>query len=467
MNEKLKFLKNFSYTLFSNILSTLVSMIITLLIPKLIGIEDYGYFQLYNFYVTFLGIFHLGWVDGIYLKIGGENYNSLDNGEYSKQFHLFIFMELLISLMFITSIFVFISDKNKAFVLAASMICMVVYNSTIFIQFILLATNEIRKYSILIIGDRLVYLLLIFGAVLCQKVEYRILILCDLFARSITLCYSFYSNKELLKLNKISRISSTISNAIDNIRIGYKVTFGGVAGIFIIGIARFFIENKWGIETFGKVSLSLTVSNLLMVLVNSVSLVMFPALRRMDQKNLPKLYSNIRNTLMAVLLGMLVFYYPFKEILSMWLPQYSESLKYMALLFPMCIFNSKTVLLITTYLKSLRKENIIFLSNLSALFFSVTLSFFAVYIIGNLDLAIVLIFVSIAFRSIFSEILLSRILKINVLKDVFFEVLLSFIFIVSHWYIKNYVGSLIYLICYFIYIFSKRNDLRFYFTIKK
>lgn len=92
-----------------------------------------------------------------------------------------------------------------------------------------------------------------------------------------------------------------------------------------------------------------------MVFINSVGIVMFPILRRISTEKLELLYGSIRNVLMVPLLFLLIFYYPMKIILS-WLPQYAESLEYMALLFPMIIFESKTALLINTYLKTLRQE---------------------------------------------------------------------------------------------------------------
>ena len=47
---------------------------------KLIGVEKYGYWQLYLFYTSYVGFFQLGWNDGIYLRYGGEDYNNLDKG---------------------------------------------------------------------------------------------------------------------------------------------------------------------------------------------------------------------------------------------------------------------------------------------------------------------------------------------------------------------------------------------------
>ena len=62
---------------------------------------------------------------------------------------------------------------------------------------------------------------------------------------------------------------------------------------------------------------------------------------------------------MFVLLGAFVFYYPLKIILTRILPGYAESIRYMALMFPVCIFDSKISLLVNTYLKALRKEKAI------------------------------------------------------------------------------------------------------------
>lgn len=81
-NKVLNFLKNFSYTFSSNLITLVVSTLVTLIVPKLIGVEDYGFWQLYMFYSTYVGFFHFGWNDGIYLRYGGEKYESLDKPKF-------------------------------------------------------------------------------------------------------------------------------------------------------------------------------------------------------------------------------------------------------------------------------------------------------------------------------------------------------------------------------------------------
>ena len=75
--------ENLSYAYISQIVSTLVSICFTLLVPKILGVEGYGYWQLIVFYSTYLGIFYLGINDGIYLKNGNNRMNDKKKFAYT------------------------------------------------------------------------------------------------------------------------------------------------------------------------------------------------------------------------------------------------------------------------------------------------------------------------------------------------------------------------------------------------
>lgn len=76
----------------------------------------------------------------------------------------------------------------------------------------------------------------------------------------------------------------------------------------------------------------------------------------MDEEKRLEVYTIIRNALTFLLFAGLIGYYPIRYVLSLWLPKYADSLIYMSVLFPVCVFESKVTLLINTYLKSMRKE---------------------------------------------------------------------------------------------------------------
>ena len=69
------FIKKVFYAIGANLLSLCVSVLTTLVVPKFLGenVEQYGYLQIYLFYVSYIGFFHLGWCDGVFLRDGGKH----------------------------------------------------------------------------------------------------------------------------------------------------------------------------------------------------------------------------------------------------------------------------------------------------------------------------------------------------------------------------------------------------------
>ena len=59
---------NLSVTIFANLVSLVGSVVITFLLPKFIGVESFGYYQLYIFYTSYIGFLGFGWHEGIYLQ---------------------------------------------------------------------------------------------------------------------------------------------------------------------------------------------------------------------------------------------------------------------------------------------------------------------------------------------------------------------------------------------------------------
>ena len=197
--------------------------------------------------------------------------------------------------------------------------------------------------------------------------------------------------------------------AWDNIEIGIKLMIANIASNLLLGIVRWAIQDHWTVETFGKVSLSITASNLLLTFIGAVSIVIYPMLKNISHEQYAEIYSKMRNMLMIPVLGLLIVYYPAKEILSWWLPQYAESLRYMALLFPMCVFESKMAMLVTTYLKVLRQERNIMLINWSAVIITGISTLLIVYKFDNLTLAIASLPILLGVRCCIGELLLSLI----------------------------------------------------------
>jgi len=456
--KAMSIIKNMSYTISSNLISLIVSTLVVLIIPKLIGIEEYGYWQLYIFYSSYVGFLHFGWNDGIYLRFGGEEYKNLDKRLFYSQFIELLASQIFIGVLLWVVSIILVGDMNRGFILQMVAIAMILVNTRLMFFYILQATNRIKEFARLTILDRLVYILLIIIFLLLGIRDFKLMIIADLIGKAISFIFAIFACKDLV-FNKMNTFYLTISEAIVNISVGIKLMFANIASMLIIGIVRFGIERAWDVSTFGKVSLTLSISKMVMIFINAVGIIMFPILRRTSKEKLAGIYSTLRDFLMVLLLAVLILYYPLKTVMAVWLPQYAESLLYMSLVFPMFIYEGKMALLINTYLKTLRREKVMLRINIISMFLSLVMTYVTTKIFVNLDVAILNIIVLLAIRSALAESYVAKELGIKVKKDIILELLLTLVFILTGWFINSWLTTLIFIGAYLCYLLIKRKDI--------
>lgn len=461
MNIKIKkVLKNVSYSFIANIVSMIISVISVTFLPRVMSIEDYGIWQLYLFYMSYLGFFHFGWLDGICLRYGGCYFEKLDKIKFTSQFILLFIFEFIISILALILINLFINNYFiKEVLIFVSYILVPIILFT-FTTFILQITNKIKEYVYLTLLGRILFFISLMIYFNLDNRSYVELIYFDIISRILSLFYGIYLIKGILVF-KLDTISDIFKEMWENISVGSKLLFANIAGMLILGIIRFGISQQWDVATFGKVSLTLNCSNFLMVFINALSIVFFPILKRIDDSKIKDLYIKIRNGLTSILLGCLLIYYPLNSILSWWIPKYQDSLIYMAILLPICLFESKVSLLTNTYLKALRKEKIMMKINLGVVIVSLVLTYISTVLLHDLNIAVISILLLFAIKSICSEIVLEKVLEIQIKKDILQEIILVVLFVsINFSNVNVLVKFIIYTTSFILYLYINRKVVR-------
>lgn len=467
MNSSLSFaLKNVFHTSFSNLVSFMVSTLVVLIVPKIIGVEEYSYWQLYLFYSGYAGFLNFGWPEGIYLRYGGKTYNDLDSNNLGVQFFLFFGFQIFVAIIFCVIALLYPQSANDRNIFYLFCLCIISFVPRAFLWVILQATNRIKEYANLTLLDRVLYLIFLTSLLLIGFRDYTALIICDLASKFITLYLSIKECKDLfIKIEKTKiNIKSIVIDIRENIKSGINLTCANISSMLIIGVVRMGIQRYWDITTFGITSLTLSISNLLMTFIRAISVVIFPIIKKANNKDLSNIYDKIRTVLITLLFGLLILYFPIKEILIRWLPKYQLGLQYMALLFPMCIFESKMAMLVETYLKAYRKERYLLKINVFTMILSIVTTFIFADILHNLTLSLLMIVVLIAFRCSFAEFYLCNLINISCKKEIFQEIIMTAIFIISNWCIGGIFGLSIYIICYIVFIIINKQK---YFELKR
>ena len=455
------FLKNISYSFLANVISMIISILMILFLPKLMDVKNYSIWQLYIFYTSYLGFFHFGWLDGIYLRYGGYEFANLNKVKFSSQLYAIFLFEFMIGFSLIVYVYYSFIDLLQKNVLIFAFLLLIPIILYTFSSFILQITNKIKEYSKLVLFERMCFVCLIIVYFLFGYRNYLGLFYIDLVSKISAMIYGLYLIKGIL-IFSIGRFTDILNEIFENISVGSKLLFANIASMLILGIIRFGISEQWDIETFGKVSLALSIANFLMVFINAVSVVLFPALKRVDDSKLKYIFVNVDNILTIVLLGGLLLYYPLKIALTWWLPQYNESLQYVAILFPLCFFESKVMLLFNTYLKALRKELLLLKINISTVIFSMTLTIICVFYLRNIELTIFSILFLFFYKYIISKICLLKELQ---LKNNFSELFLILFFVIMNILQIDLLNAFIlYSGVYFVYTIINKNRIKLIFN---
>lgn len=453
VNNKAKsIIKNLYYTVAANFATLGISVLLNLFVPKLLGVTEYSYWQLYVFYSSYVGFLHFGWIDGIYLKIGGEEYDDLDKELLGSQFWYLMIFETILSLLVIFWAFFFMPQTNKSLILILTAVVSIITIMKTFILYIFQSTNRIKEYAQLSRNDRYLYVMFIGIYFFMDGRDFYWLIIMDILSKLILTLWGIFRIKDMIS-KKVQPLKNIIGEIFTNINIGSKLLLSNIASMLILGTIRFFVQQKWSIEVFGKLSFTLSISNMFLTFVNAVGVVMFPLLRRTNQEKLPKLFITLRNIFVPVTYGILLFYIPAKLVLGAWLPEYKDSLIYMGILFPIVVYEGRMSLLINTYLKSLRKEKIILLVNVVTLATSLFMSLIVIFIIGNLTMSVGLIIFCLALRCNLAEYFLCQTMDIKFGYRTVLETIMTIIFIASNLIFNGSVMSLImYGSCYLVYL---------------
>lgn len=456
MSEKKKFINNLLTAFLAQGISLVLSLAMSLLVPRFLGLEQYSYWQLFIFYTGYVGFFHFGFCDGIYLRLGGQSWQQLNFPLLKRELQLFALSELLLALAVCACALAFCSNLLRLSIWVMTAFYMVVNNLVLYFGYIFQAVNETRLYSVSVMLDRIFVLLAIVLLLAGHADSFLPFILAYTLAKLMALLYCLYHGKEIWQASWGS-YRLAWKDMQNSTAIGLNLTIANIASMLILGIGRMVIDANWGIETFGKISLSLSITNFFLVFIQQVSMVMFPALRRIERKRQRQLFEQLSQGLDLILPVILIAYIPVKLLLAWWLPQYEESLQYLALLLPLCLFDGKMQMLFNTYLKVLRKERLMRQLNLQACLLSALLCSLGAFVLHSLTAVVVGMLVSIIWRSMKAQMVLDKEMQLAFSTGALWEIAYTMLFMAAAWYLPSLWAFGISIIGYLLYLFVNRK----------
>lgn len=458
MNYK-AIVKNLAAAFAAQGISFVVSVVTSLVVPKILGVTEYGFWQLFLFYTSYVGFFHFGLNDGVYLLFGGVTRDKIDKKLINSELLFGLVYQSLIALGITAYTICFIEDEKRCFVFLFTAFFLLLYNITYFYSLLFQAMNETRLFSISSIIDRTSFFIVLVVLVGFHVDTFEVYVVGFTLAKLISLAYCVFNARDFIAAGFV-KPRYAIRAALHSISVGFNLMIANIADMLILGIGRFLVDSAWGIEAFGKVSFSLSLVNFFITFVTQASMVLFPALRQGSKQEQIKFYILIRDVMELLFPAIFILYFPMVVLLSCWLPQYSESMIYFAYLLPVCVFNTKMDICCSTYFKVLRLERVLLCVNLFTVIGSLSFALAGVYLFNSLELVLLGAVASIACRSLVSEWILNDRLSVPSSKMAIEELFLTIFFLVCAVVVGGIVGCLIFLVAYCMYLCINKSRSR-------
>lgn len=452
------FINGFKYAFVSQIIVLLLGVIKSILLPKILSVDGYGYWQIYLLYSTYVGIFMLGYNDGVYLKYGKYDYDDLPVKKLrsSNRIYLLILFILTIICSILTNNFV---DKERAFIMlnvSIDIFFMGIYGLFIYISQI---TNQFKKYGFFSVFDKIILVLLIFISMLFKDRNYKYIVFFDVFSKIIVSLFMLYEYRTLL-FGNCDSLSIGFEEYRDSVKSGINLMFALLSGQIITNLGKIILDFFGNIKEYAYYSLGVSITNLILIFINSISTVLYPTLTRVNKESYKKYYIMLNELVFVIGLFSLLIYYPACIFLRHYLPNYLSVLKYLHILFVVVVVQAKTQIVVYNFLKILREEAYLLKINIVCIVVFMVASLILFIPTKNIKLIAISTLISFMTRCYVSEFILNKYFDTNRIKHSIFESIIFLLYIFLIEFLDFRLSILVYLLVIIVYIYIKRDTIK-------
>lgn len=323
----------------SNVLAIMVSLLTGFVVPEVLSIENYAEYKTYILYTEYVGIFHLGLVNGIYIKYGHLNYDELPYQKFRSYFSLLFIWHVAVQILLFSAVKIYSVMNGTKNPLS---FYFVIFNlSFINLNYFFSNMNHCTKrftldsrvvfFQTMIRGCSIVFLWLL-------RVDSFIylLVIQTIIQFSIFIVY-LVKDQELV-FGKREKLSCCKQELLSIEKSGFAVLLSEWIGIFILNLDSMFVNTFYSSSDFAYYSFAMTIVLLVVRFINTVSKLIFPFLIRVEESKRAIIYDDMSCILAGISALALSGFYVIQNIILVFLPHYTLSIRLVSILMVIIFF---------------------------------------------------------------------------------------------------------------------------------
>lgn len=368
--------KGAMYVFIANVINLIISLFTGFVLPKYLSIETYSSIKLFQLYITYIGILHLGFSDGMYLKYGGKTVDEVDKKEVLAEFKTFKIFQLIVAIL---ATIVSIIIKNEILLFCSLVILPI--NVANYIRSLYQATGQFKKYSRFTnINTLLIFFINVILLLIIKSDNSDIYIIAYIIAYIL---YWLMLELENIKIFGRTPVKAEKKYLVEDIKSGFFLMIGNFCNVIFTSIDRIFVQNWLGPIKFAFYSFAVSIENLMNVFVTPISTVMYNYFcNNRNQDDVIR----IKKVILIFSTMVIVVVFPAKFIIDIWLSKYSEALNVLFILFVAQYISIAIRCVHINLYKAEKRQNRYFTIMLFVVILSILLNIILYYIYKSMEM---------------------------------------------------------------------------------
>lgn len=340
------------YIFIANVINLVFNLITTFILPKYLSVDSYAAIKTYSLYVNFSGLFHFGYIDGMYLKYGGKDLLSLDKRELINNISTMrIFQTVVTAVVVIVGICL----RDDIFLMFA--VTILPYNMSMYYKSFFQAIGEFDRYGKILNSTTITLFICNIVLLFFVKTDRYIYYLIANALVYLGICFLLeYKASRALKVNTLA-ISFSILELKGNIVSGILLMLGNFASIILTSMDRWFTKFYFDNFAFASYSFAVSAETFLDVAISPISVTLYNYFCKHD--DLAEI-EKIRRYVMIFGAFLVSSAFVIGGILKFWLVKYVDAIKVVYILFESQLY---FIIIRSVYInlyKARKRQNIYF-----------------------------------------------------------------------------------------------------------
>jgi len=313
--------KNLLKVFTANFIALIVGIVNGFFLPAFLSIDQYAYLKTFTLYISYVGIFHFGFLDGLYLKYGGKYKDNLDRKELKYEHNFFILFQLMV-----TFLFLILAYLRKDLIMLAFALSIVPINMQTYFSFLYQSLGEMGTFAKIKTAYPITILCLNLSFIFLLKIDHYLpFVLAILIAHYLVYSIFEISYNKDFKINGIKKIQLK-----PLFLSGFFIMMGNLSNMFFYSIDRWYVKFLLPLENFSYYSFAVSMMGIILMMINSISMTFYPNFSRgyeVEQIKKIKIYLIIIGAISSI------GYFILSLIVTNFIGNYVPSLQVISILF--------------------------------------------------------------------------------------------------------------------------------------